>query len=194
MANDNKLSRRDFIKITTISAGAITFGAGSLNFFEGCSPANQQGAGFLSANEIKLVEAIAEQIIPTDEWPGGRDAGVANFIDIQLKGSLSRFGQDYSKGLAGLENTCKQKFNNNFENLPWDKQTAILRDMEEGKLDGEVWKKGFSEYFFELLRSHCMQGFYGSPRHGGNKNFISYKMIGLDEPQIIGENRYGSKI
>jgi gluconate 2-dehydrogenase gamma chain len=93
-----------------------------------------------------------------------------------------------------LENTCKQKFNNNFENLPWDKQTAILRDMEEGKLDGEVWKKGFSEYFFELLRSHCMQGFYGSPRHGGNKNFISYKMIGLDEPQIIGENRYGSKI
>jgi gluconate 2-dehydrogenase gamma chain len=34
-----------------------------------------------------------------------------------------------------------------------------------------------------------MQGYYGSPRHGGNKNFISYKMIGLDEPQIIGENR-----
>jgi gluconate 2-dehydrogenase gamma chain len=65
----------------------------------------------------------------------------------------------------------------------------MLKNMEAGKMDGGVWKNGFAENFFQLLLAHSMQGYYGSPRHGGNKNFISYKMIGLDEPQIIGENR-----
>jgi gluconate 2-dehydrogenase gamma chain len=191
MGNKNNLSRRDFIKISALSAGALAFTTGGISFIQGCSPANNQSAVFFTKNDIKLLEAIAEQIIPTDEWPGGRDAGVANFIDIQLNGPLHRFRKDYRIGLNALENTCQNKFHKKFEKLSWDSQTAVLLDMEAGKLDGDVWKKGFSEYFFELLRSNCMQGYYGSPRHGGNKNFISYKMIGLDEPQIIGENRTG---
>ena len=35
-----------------------------------------------------------------------------------------------------------------------------------------------------------MQGFYGSPRHGGNRNYVSYKMLGLEYPRVIGQNRY----
>jgi gluconate 2-dehydrogenase gamma chain len=191
MNDGNKLSRRNFIKIATFSAGALSFTTGSLSFIEGCSTVSKPGTVFFSENEIKLVEAIAEQIIPANNWPGGMDAGVANFIDIQLTGPYHRFQEDYRKGLAALENTCRNKFHHKFENLSWDSQTAVLKDMEAGRLEGNIWRKGFSEYFFELLRSHCLQGYYGSPRHGGNKNFVSYKMIGLDELQIVGENRYG---
>jgi gluconate 2-dehydrogenase gamma chain len=35
-----------------------------------------------------------------------------------------------------------------------------------------------------------MQGFYGSPRHGGNRDYVSYKMMKLDYPHVIGQNRY----
>jgi len=35
-----------------------------------------------------------------------------------------------------------------------------------------------------------MQGYYGSPRHGGNKDNMSYKMLKLDYPVVIGQNRY----
>jgi gluconate 2-dehydrogenase gamma chain len=35
-----------------------------------------------------------------------------------------------------------------------------------------------------------MQGFYGSPRHGGNRGFVSFRMIGIDYPRIVGQNRY----
>jgi hypothetical protein len=38
-----------------------------------------------------------------------------------------------------------------------------------------------------------MQGFYGSPRHGGNSNYVSYKMMKLDYPHVMGQNRYESK-
>ena len=189
MNDDNKLSRKDFIKIATLAAGALSLTTGSMSLIEGCTTKRQPGTIFFTEDEIKLVEAIAEQIIPSDNWLGGRESGVANFLDIQLTGPYRRLQQDYRKGLAGIENTCAEKFHRTFEDLSWEIQTTVLQEMEAGTLEGEVWRNRFSETFFELLRSHCLQGYYGSPRHGGNKNYVSFKMIGLDEPQIIGQNR-----
>jgi gluconate 2-dehydrogenase gamma chain len=64
--------------------------------------------------------------------------------------------------------------------------------MESGKMEGASWEKGLGRQFFRLIRDHSMQGFYGIPRHGGNKNNISYKMMILDYPVIIGQNRYNN--
>jgi hypothetical protein len=62
--------------------------------------------------------------------------------------------------------------------------------LEAGKAKGRTWETEDSKVFFELIRDHTMQGFYGSPRHGGNWDYVSYRMLGLDYPQIIGQNRY----
>jgi len=181
----SRITRREFIKL----AGLIAAG---LSFLSGCVTLRRPDKKLLSDDEANLLEAIAEQIIPTDEWPGGRDAGVVNFIEKQLSGPYRRFQEDYRKGLAAITRTCLEKYQRKFEDLSWDQQTIILKQMESGSLADGPWKNGFSQRFFELLRSHSLQGYYGSPRHGGNKNYISYKMIGLDEFQVIGQNRYGS--
>ena len=44
--------------------------------------------------------------------------------------------------------------------------------------------------FFNLVIRHSMQGFYGAPRHGGNRNYMSYRMMGLDFPLVVGRNHY----
>jgi gluconate 2-dehydrogenase gamma chain len=147
---------------------------------------------FLTEQESILLDALVEQIIPTDEWPGGREAGVTNFIDIQLTGPYSRYQETYRMGLLAIQESCKAKFQKRFEELPWKEQTLFLKNMEAGKMEDSFWEKGFDRQFFGLIRHHSMQGFYGSPRHGGNKNNISYKMLKLDYPVIIGQNRYNS--
>lgn len=191
MDHKSKLSRREFVKIAALGAGTIALAGGGIGFIEGCSGPARSGRSFLSQDEYRLVEAIAEQIIPTDDWPGGRDAGVANFIDIQLAGPYRRFQQDYRRGLAAIENSCLTAYKKSFGELASDTQTKFLSDMEAGSLTEETWKRVSSKYFFELMRSHCLQGYYGSPRHGGNKNFVSYRMIDLDPLQTVGENRHG---
>ncbi len=191
MDDNNKFSRRKFIKIAALGAGTLTLNVGGLSLIEGCATPTSSSRSFLSNGEYSLVESIAEQIIPTDEWPGGREAGVANFIDIQLAGPYVRFQQDYRKGLAAIEDSCLNTYHKKFEDLPWNRQTQFLQDMEAGKLSENIWKDDFSKKFFELLRSHSMQGFYGSPRHGGDKDFVSYRMMGLDEIQTVGQNRNG---
>jgi gluconate 2-dehydrogenase gamma chain len=191
MDDDRNVTRREFMKIAALGAGTLTLCAGSITLIEGCANPSHPARNFLSDDEYHLVEAIAEQIIPTDEWLGGRDAGVANFIDIQLAGPYSRFQQDYRKGLAAIEDSCIRKYHDKFEKLAWETQTGFLRNMELSKLDDNNWKNGFSRKFFELVRSHSLQGYYGSPRHGGNKDFVSYRMMRLDSVQTVGENRYG---
>jgi gluconate 2-dehydrogenase gamma chain len=182
-----KLSRRDFMKVAAL-------GAGSLSLVAGCTTPRQTDRMFLSDDEASVMGSIADQIIPPDEWPGGRDAGVVTFIDRQLAGPYRRFQQDYRKGLAAITDTCVRRYGKHFEALTGGQQTSFLQDMESGRLEEGTWKNGFHRRFFELLRSHSLQAYYGSPRHGGNKNYASYKMMGLDYPQIIGQNRKGSNL
>jgi gluconate 2-dehydrogenase gamma chain len=44
--------------------------------------------------------------------------------------------------------------------------------------------------FFELVRRHTLQSYYGSPRHGGNRDAVSWRMLGLDEPPLRGRAQY----
>ena len=179
----NKINRRRFITMSVISAGGVCL-------LGRCANPSLSGWRFLTIQEGDLLDALVEQIVPTDIWPGAREAGCTNFIDKQLVGPYTRFQETYRKGLAAIIETCKNEFQKPFEALSFDEQTKFLERMEAGKMKGEVWAKGLDRQFFSLIRNHTFQGFYGSPRHGGNKNNISYKMLQLDYPVIIGQNRY----
>ncbi|MCX6899163.1 MAG: gluconate 2-dehydrogenase subunit 3 family protein [Verrucomicrobia bacterium] len=148
---------------------------------------------FFTNAEARLVDAITEQIIPADQDPGARDAGVINFIDKQLASRLRRHQQVYRVGLAGVEETSRVMFKEDFAALKAEQQVEVLKALESGKAKGETWRKQSSSAFFRLIRDHTMAGFYGGPQHGGNRGYASYKMLGLDYPQIIGQNRYRRK-
>ena len=44
--------------------------------------------------------------------------------------------------------------------------------------------------FFNLVRSHTLEGYYGAPRHGGNRDAVSWRMLGMDEPPLRGRAQY----
>jgi gluconate 2-dehydrogenase gamma chain len=180
------LNRRKFIQ----SLGLAT---GSLLLFPGCGGKPTSVWRFLTEAEAATVIAIAEQIIPADKDPGATDAGVVNFIDKQLAGFYNNFQENYRSGIAALQEYCTQKLGAKFEELAWDKQTEVLKLMEKNAIEGEYWKENPASRFFRMLRDHSMQGFYGSPRHGGNKDYVSYKMIRVDYPHVIGQNRYTAR-
>ncbi len=179
---DDELSRRDFIKI----AGA---GAGGGILLAGCSVA-PRGWRFFTEAEALVVEAIAEQIIPADDFPGAREANVINYIDRQLDSVFRKHQDTYRSGVEGVQQTSRLMAGGPFESLPWDRQTDVLRALESGDAEGSVWEALSSRMFFNLVRDHTMQGFYGSPRHGGNRRFASFRMLELDYPRIYGQNRY----
>jgi gluconate 2-dehydrogenase gamma chain len=137
---------------------------------------------FFTAAEARTVDAICEQIIPSDKDPGARQAGVVNFIDLQLTRPYKRYRDAYRKGIAGVEAASDRRFGKPFVDLPSEQQTEILTQVEAKDKE-----------FFALIRAHTMQGFYGDPRHGGNRGEVSWKMLGLPNPPVRGRLPYEQK-
>jgi len=186
------MTRRTAVKLALAGTFGIAAGAGAtagLAQWIRTPPAPYQ---FFSENEAGLLIPICEQIIPADDTPGATEAGVIYYIDRQLTGALSRHQQAYRLGLESFRQTCLQVYKTPFEKLPFDGQTEALRLMESGKVPQELWGDRRSQEFFNLVLDHTRQGFYGSPRHGGNRDYASYRMIGLAYPNLIGQNRYAA--
>lgn len=177
MSDDRLLSRRRFIQLSSLAAA-------SAPVWFGCSPF--QPASSLTTSELALVAAIADQIIPPDEDSGGKDADAARFIEKQLRGPYQRFASTYRVGLRKLDDTSERLTGRSFVDLPFDRQTRVLAAIEADRVPQGIWRDGEAPGFFRLITDHCMQGFYGSPRHGGNRDAVSWRMLHLDYPQIAG--------
>lgn len=125
-----------------------------------------------------MVEAITDQIIPRDQDPGAVDAGVVDFIDRQLVGHYAEFQKTYREGIAKTDEASLAMANARFMDLPFDQQTKVLKAVEKKEKE-----------FFSLIVAHTMQGFYGDGRHGGNRDHVSWAMLGIPNPPIRGRRK-----
>ena len=174
-------TRRKFLKDTAmLSAGIALYG---------CSDAK---GGVFSPSERECLISMSEQIVPADKIYGGAtDAGVINYIENWVSKYWPETLPIYKSGVDSVQKASKRLYGKKFQELDFDTQTKFMRAMETSKLAREDWPEISQKDFFEEILMRTMQGFYGAPRHGGNKNFMSYKMLGLDMPVVTGQNRYG---
>lgn len=173
-----KLSRRKFLQAAMAMAAAAGSGVG-------CGGARSPWR-FLTVDEARTLAALCDQIIPADEDPGAAWAGVVNYIDRQLCGPLEHLRNSYRWGIAAVGKNSRALYGADFAELTATQQIELLTQMEQGRAPAEAWKQISSAEFFELLVDQTMQGFYGDPRHGGNRERASWKMLGIPYPPIRG--------
>lgn len=177
------MKRRSFLR-----TGAAGFG--SIMLMPSCIHQSSPYK-FFTREEGTCLIALCEQIIPADHHGGGAtEAGVINYIDRQLVAVFDYDQLIYQLGLEALQQSCLQLHGKRFETLGWDTQFQVVKSMESNELPKDCWPELDSKRFLSLVISHTRQGFYGAPRHGGNKNYMSYKMMGFDFPLVVGRNQY----
>jgi len=125
---------------------------------------------FFSPEEAVEIEAVAAQVIPSDDAPGAREAQVIYFIDHVL----ATFDRDkqpaYTQGLKDLRHRTQELFSsaNRFSSLTPAQQIQLLSAIE--KTD-----------FFELVRLHTIMGYLSRPEYSGNHNQAGWKLIGFED-------------
>jgi gluconate 2-dehydrogenase gamma chain len=130
----------------------------------------------LTAEEAEILEAIAARLIPSDEnGPGAEEARAAHYIDRALGGALSGSRDAYRSGLAAVDAYALRSRLARFARLSPADQDAVLSDMEEGKATGFTPN---AQTFFNLVRTHTIQGTFSDPYYGGNANFVGWDLIG----------------
>jgi gluconate 2-dehydrogenase gamma chain len=183
------LSRRAALKLGLVGIVGAAVGAGSTAAIVRLGRSAAPRWRFLTDAEADLLSDICEQIIPRDDVPGAADTGAVTYIDRQLCGAFRRHRPTYRRGLESFRKTCLQRYGAPFRDLAPADKIAALRSIEQGEAPRALWDEPSQGDFFNLVLAHTMQGFYGSPRHGGNRGYASYRMLGLDYPQVVGQNR-----
>lgn len=157
---------------------------------------------FFTPEEARFVEAAVERLIPADDaWPGAAWAGVTNFIDRQLAAAYGAGARMYLEGPWELGSpgqgyqlpfTPGQLYRIGIQEIRawlgerdgggefWDleetEQVEVLRMLEAGEVPLFSMP---SAVFFETLLANTIEGWFADPAYGGNRDMISWRMIGF---------------
>lgn len=133
---------------------------------------------YLNPHEAAVVDALASQIIPSEEGsPGAREAGVIQYIDHGLAGFLRELQPAYRHGLKMLADFTRKTYGAAFCDISEDQQREVLDKIEEQAEDHPL------VIFLRIVREHTVQGFFGDPVYGGNRDSVGWKLIGYPGAQ-----------
>src|SRR6266446_3942070 len=144
---------------------------------------------FFSPDQAVEIEAITARIIPTDDTPGAREAGVVYFIDRGLVTFGTEDQRTYRAGLPELHARVTEMFPDatKFSGLAAEQQDEVLRSFDEG---GPARRRAFrarpgAQNFFDTLRQHTITGFLIDPDFGGNHDGVGWKVIGREREHMF---------
>jgi gluconate 2-dehydrogenase gamma chain len=185
--------------LATVIQGSLPWKSGAADPPDAVTP---DGWKYFTAHEGATIEALVDRLIPADALsPGGKDCGCAVYIDRQLAGPYGRSegwymsgpfmdgtkqqgpqspltpAHQYRMALAALDAACRTKFANHaFVDLSDAQKDEAIMGLEDGslKLDGID-----SQATFKLILTDTQTGFLADPIYGGNRDLVSWKMIGF---------------
>ena len=135
---------------------------------------------FFTVEQAAEIDAIAARIIPTDDTPGAREAGVVYFIDRALKTFASDSQKSYIEGLPDLQAKVREMFPGveKFSAAAPEQQDEVLRSFDENSN---------AKNFFETLRHHTIAGFLidRDSHNCGNRDGVGWTVIGRDRKHMF---------
>ena len=139
------------------------------------------------------MEAMSSRIIPTDETPGAKEAGVVYFIDRALVTFASDSQKTYREGLADVNALLTEKFPGvtKFSAASPEQQDAVLEALSNSKPNASSARRNRpnanGQPFFDTLRYHTIAGFLIAPDSDrrGNRDGVGWKVIGREPGHIF---------
>ena len=145
---------------------------------------------FLTPAEAEIAGAVCDRLIPNDEFQGALWAGAVRFIDLQLYGHFRQHRSLYRQGLQALDRVSREVYASPFATLPAPRQVELLKAVEAGTAAAPQWPAAAQSQFFRTILTHTMESYYGDPRHGGNRDGVGYRSIGLSTTPTRGRSRH----
>ena len=154
----------------------------------------------LTATEAAFLSAAYDTFIPADRLsPSGTDCGLVAFIDGQLAGAwgggakLYRSGpfikgtreqgyqlsltprEFFAAGIKAANAWTRKTYGKDFDRLSGAERETALKTMDAGKAEFDEIN---AKQFFEMLLASAMDGFFADPIYGGNRDKVSWHMVG----------------
>jgi gluconate 2-dehydrogenase gamma chain len=175
-------SRRDLLKGAGLLGAALAGGAHgpviaqeSATQDRGEQAQLREALEVLTAEEAETLEAICETLIPTDQnGPGAREARAAHYIDKSLASHNLQDRDDYLISLSAINAWSRQNHSAALAALTADDRESVLQALQNDEVPD--CSPG-SAAFFNLVRSHTIDGTFCDPYYGGNRDFTGWDLL-----------------
>jgi len=123
----------------------------------------------LTPAEAESLAALADTILPPDDLPGAREAGVIHFMDRALSTHFPGMLEVIRPGLQDLDEDAASRVSgaSNFAALAPEERIAVVQAVEETP-------------FFFLARMLTVMGMFADPVHGGNRDRVGWSILGME--------------
>ena len=180
------VERRDILRYLGIAAVASTFPgfhrwafacpAEYPNVTAPAATADSYKPLFFSANHYRLVERLADMIIPGDETPGAAQAGVAEFIDFMVANRVPVSGSGeirstadaieagtqaqirFVGGLNWMNARSQSQHHHDFLDCTPEQQHSLLEELAYKAKFTPATERGRA--FFQMMRDYTVVGYY----------------------------------
>src|SRR4029450_418101 len=201
---DLKVARRDFLGGVGIAGAAAALSPATPAMAQTPAQAKDQppapqapGYTYFKPTEVEFIEAVVDHMVQKDELtPSGTDIGIATYIDRALAASWGKGDRFYMQGpwgkgtpnqgyqlpltpaalyRAGIEGSnahCRKAFGKAFDRCSAEQKEAFLRDLAGGKITFAGGLPGRA--FFDVLYQTVVEGMFGDPVYGGNKDKVAW--------------------
>jgi gluconate 2-dehydrogenase gamma chain len=125
----------------------------------------------LLPEQRRILEAFIDRLVPKDELgPGAVECGAAEYIDRSLADYLALEKTAFLRGLAAVDEYARSSQGGPFAELSAEKRDAVLTAIDTGQAAN---LRGF----FNRTRRLTLEGMFGDPSYGGNKDFAGWDLI-----------------
>lgn len=192
----NELSRRTFllragtgISAAWVSANWPVLLSAAKHAHLAAQAAKPPKLEFFTSEQAVEIDAISARIIPTDDMPGAREAGVVYFIDRGLATFATDDQKTYREGLPELQARVTEMFPGvqKFSAATPEQQDEVLHSFDENAKSARrpFRARPGAQNFFDALQQHTIAGFLIDPDYGGNDSGAGWKVIGREREHMF---------
>lgn len=127
---------------------------------------------FFTAEEVRLLDAVADRVMPQEDREPHARVPITPFIDEALfvddtdgfrKADMPWEQQAWKGGLAGIEETSQARFGAGFTSLAGEPQDEVLAAVQRGEAEGPTWLRLPAAEFFGKLTQQVISVYYAHP-------------------------------
>ena len=169
--HEQLLHRREAIKRVSALFGGVALVGGSA-LWSACtgerapgSTASGTSAPLFTANEVALLDEIADTILPTTpKSPGAKAAKVGPFIALMVTDCYSPADQGvFRRGLQSLDDACRAAHSQSFVNATASQRLALLVELDrEAKQYMDRRTSDAPSHYFRMVKELTLFGYFTS--------------------------------
>jgi len=153
------MNRRELLKFIAAATGTAMIGGSTL--LAGCARNGSVPNSTFSAQDILLLDEVAETIVPRTDTPGAKDAEVGAFMTVMVNDVYTPEEQTiFHQGLPQIDAASQAEFGRDFLQLSQEQRHALVSQLDKEAL-AYTQQQG-DPHYFTMIKQLTLFGFFTS--------------------------------